>query len=755
MTRSRLSYHFYFVVSVAVLVVPLIIHRHASLPGLDEFITRPVSVELLDRHDRTISITALSDGTRRQHLPYADLPAEARRVFQTAEDRRFFVHPGVDPLALIRAVFQRVSARNSVSGASTITMQLARMIESQSGHDDKPRWKRKIREIFLALRIEGNLGKERIFELWINNLPFGFQAEGIAAASRLYFNKDVVELSPAQLLMLAVTPRNPSLYNPITSPERSFERAVKLAAKYHPGLRPPETAWGQWPNGVPHFTNMVLNSTAGEYLSGTIVTSLDLDLQRLLENRIQVHLDRTSESRIQNGAGLLVKTSTGEIIAYVGSQDFYQADTGGQIDGVRIVNQPGSTIKPFLYALALELGYSPNTVLADLPTSFGSEAVYVPRNFDDRYHGPVRLSTALASSLNVPATALLEEIGVRRFTGFLLDFGFDSISTDLRGGYPKSGLGIALGNTPVSLYELVRGFSVFPRSGAYLDLTWRMVSHSATDQRRHRAEKTIISAETAKTIQDILSDPSERVVGFGVDDPFYTGFQMMIKTGTASRYQSIWALASAGDYTIGVWLGNFNGSTVIGRTGSSLPARIALEVLASIVEKGLDFEDAPLAGARVERAAICVISGGAATEYCPATREELFTISAKPGPCSFHSRRNHEISYPSTYLPWIAGYGKSGTVDSVHSALLEIVTPVDGAVFFYDPGLSESTQKLRVDVVHDPELPANLSVNGRATTAPIEIRPGFTSWFVPLERGVLHVKVHSGAEFFERSVVVK
>ena len=738
-----------FLAGIALLSVVCLLIAVLPFPALDHYLSREYSVELLDRRGNFLYVSPLDEGMRRQYRRLDEIPADVRRIFILAEDQRFYLHFGTDPIALLRSMYRLIRYDDSASGASTITMQLARMVLDGAGPRRGGRLVRKIEEIITAFKIETRLGKERILELWLNGIPFGNQIEGVAAAATHFFGADLHSLTVPQLLSLALIPRNPTGYSPIDEPVRVLTGAERLSATMGISLDM-KTAlteigaadWGRWPDEAPHFSRALLPAVADRRTGGRISTTLDPDLQEVAVNLLQIHLDRSVESRIENGAVLVVENSTGSIRAYAGSQDF-SSPAGGQIDGVQIKNQPGSTIKPFLYAYAIEQGYGPNDLLADIPTDFGRGEVYVPRNFDREYHGQVRFRTALASSLNIPAASLLQLLGVRNFASFLQDIGFESVGDDSRNGTPESGLGMALGNTPVTLYELVRGFSIFPRGGVYRDLRWS--SEGDTRGAGGRGVR-VMSESTAWMIYDMLSDPPERVTGFGMEDPFWLGpgtaaGSVAVKTGTSSRGANIWALAASGEYTVGVWMGNFAGDTVIGRTGSSVPARVALEILEFAGRTGGTRSLNPPHG--LGKTMICSLTGMAAAALCPATRQEYFTGEAPPE-CTLHGE--HFDGQLNPFYP----------ADRSQTQLLEIRSPIEGAVYYFDNRLPNGIQAIRVEVSHAVDSKPALTVDGKPEArAPLEESGGLTSWIVELRPGPMTLAVASGGERATRVVEVR
>ncbi len=761
----------FFVPMILSVLLPIAAYLAVVLPpfpALRAYMERPAAVEVLDRSGAELYVAPLEDGMRRQHRPLAQIPVDLQRIFILAEDKRFHLHPGVDPVALTRSAVRFLTSGEAASGASTITMQLARMVLSAQGPRRGGLLVRKLAEIAVALRIEARLEKDRILELWLNGLPFGYQTEGVAAAARRFFDSDLYSLRTTQVLSLALIPRNPAAYNPVHNPQRAAAGVLRLAKDL----------------GMVLDTEVVNREVTAERegTAGRVRTTLDLGLQQKAEKLLHVYLAESAESRIRNGAVLAIDNMTGGILAYVGSQRF-AADDGGQIDGVLVRNQPGSTIKPFLYAYALEKGYGPNDIIADVPTDYGSSAVYVPRNFDRSYHGPVRLRTALASSLNIPATSMLEELGIESFLSFLADLGFGSVAAGGRFASEEGGLGIALGNLPVTLYELVRGFSVFPRGGVFRQLSWRGVPEGPVAGRPHTGPapvaRRVMSDSTAWLVYHILSDPAERVVGFGMTDPFRTEAPVAVKTGTSSRNQHIWALAASEAYTVGVWLGNFSGESVIGRTGSSVPARIALEMLAELA--GPDRERQP-AGVRavtaptrpaaerptgaapiaVAQAApmkveICTLSGMKAGPYCPATRYEY--VETAPAKCNFHVNPptgSTAAVYPPEFASWAKDTHQNAAFASVNNPALEIRYPVEGAVYFYDNQLTPQMQAVKLEVIHGGSETLEVLVNGMPyTDPPVASNEAMTSWLVPLKKGVMELEVRVAGKSAVRRIEVR
>lgn len=704
--------------------------RFSPYPELNELKAAPYSRVVTDRYGRVLRIMPLEEGLRREYVPVDALSGEFIDVFLESEDKRFFLHRGVDGFAVIRSLVLNSRAGRVVSGASTIPMQLAGMISPREAALGG-----KLMEAWDALRIEARLSKREILELWLNTIPFGNQARGVGSGSRAYFNKPAYDLSLPEIAVLAVVPRHPEKYDPLENPEEAYRGALVNSRRLSVPLKPEElrravmnAERGGGVYHAPHFISRVADlSLQGD----TVVTTLDLEVQTYLRERLYIFRERNIESRISGGAGLVLDNRSGDVIAYVGSIDYFSAREGEQIDGILVPRQPGSCLKPFLYAAALEEGWLPNALLPDIPMEFGGAHAYIPMNFNNSYSGPVRFRTALASSLNIPAVYLLNRIGTESFLDLLLKAGFETGRDKVQ----AAGLGAALGNLEVSLLELTRGFALFPRRGRPLKLNW-IVTDADGDGGGERA----VSAYTADLICDILSDPAERAPGFGYNSAFTLPFPVMFKTGTSDQFQNIWALAATPDYTVGIWMGNNTGQTVIGRTGSSLPARIAGEVL-SFLQPGAPSFPVP---ADSEPVRICSVSGQKATELCPVTVTEYFPNSAGSGEtlgsCSFHTLRDGGLitEYPEEYHAWLGELGRTEEPGFSGDTGIKILHPLDGSVFYLDPSVPPEEQAVRIEALSGFDGSCFFYVNGRERAFSGE-QPHV--WFFPLQPGSWEISV--------------
>lgn len=657
------------VVKVIITVIPY--------PELSGFLNSSYSLPVLDRNGELLYTIPLDDGLKRLKVNSDELPDQVIEAVLKSEDRWFYFHYGFNPVSIIRTAVQNHREGRVVSGASTISMQLARIINPRNKG-----MKSKIYEIIDAVRLEAKLSKREILSLYLSHLPFGKNMEGYQAASRFYLERDFSDLSGLETQVLSVIPRSPVHYDPINFPDR-VKRAVlridetlsenyigntlEIIAESENCLRDPIMA--------PHFVNFVKsNLKTADYRKGEpVITTLDLSVQNWAENVINFYLDSASDNRVSNGSLLLLNGN--EILAYVGSRNFFDKESQGQVDGVQILRQPGSTLKPFLYELAFEMGYNPASIIPDIPTDFGTFETYRPENYSQTYHGPVRIRTALGSSLNIPAVYMLERVGVSNFVKRLKKLGFNS----LNGQEDNLGLGLAVGNAEVSLYELVQAFSCFKNEG-YLDISsWKLRGKGSDPV-------AVMDSDYASVTRDILSDRKSRVLGFGRSSILSTGYPSYFKTGTSNQFNNIWALGATEDLTCGVWMGNFSGETVIGRPGSSLPARVVNEVLNKYSSKR-EFSE-PTDVLKVD---ICSLSGGLHTGNCTTKISEYFKPGTTLEPCSYH-KENGRIEFPVIYSQWLNMYSYDSYAFSDSISTVEILAPQNDSVFYLTPEFPEASQ---------------------------------------------------------------
>jgi penicillin-binding protein 1C len=684
-----------------------------------------LSLTLRDRHGVMLRSTRAADGNLARWLPLDRMDPDLLVAFLVMEDRRFYQHHGVDPAAVARALRDNLTSGRVVSGASTLTMQLARLLRPIDRS-----WLGKLEQTLWALRLEGHLSKQQILEQYLNRVPLGQGTVGVGAAARLYFDGSATTLSPGQAAMLAGLAHSPSSDNPLVSSGRAHaRRTVALnrlrslgyltAVQVQDAQREPVLATGRsTPFLAPHFTTEWLRRADedGTSPNGAWRTSLDIELQETLEGEVRHTVELLKDRGGRQAAAVVLDNTTGQVLAWVGSPDFW-ADTAGQVDMVVSARQPGSALKPFLYGLAFDRGYTAASVLEDIAHTYQtSTGPYHPRNYDRRFHGPVRAREALASSYNVSAVELVDRLGYVTLWQDLHEAGFASLDR----APEHYGLGLALGNGDVTLLELANGYRALANGGVWRPVQW-LAGPEAAPFANAAGERRVMSAGSAALVLDILSDPAARVPGFGLQTPFDFPFKVAAKSGTSRHFTDNWSVGVTGNFTVAVWVGNFSGQPmdgVNGVTGAGPLLHRAILATAKRYPPG-DFLDPSRLGAVSVR--ICRLSGLLAGPDCPTT-DEWFWPGSKPGrECDWH--RDGQVSLPVEYAEWlrIEGQTDPGSVITprrdTHPASettdFRITSPMEGDRYRIPPGVDPRYSTLALQAVGArPDEDVRWSVDG-------------------------------------------
>jgi penicillin-binding protein 1C len=636
------------------------------------------SVTLLDRYGLPLRITRSAQGERGGWLSIDQIDADVLRAFVAAEDQRFYDHYGIDLRAVARAARDNIAHARVVSGGSTITMQTARMLRGT-----KRTWAGKIAQGMWALRLEAHLSKNEILERYLNRVPLGQGTVGVAAAAALYFESTAAELSVGQAALLAASARSPTRDNALAAPARArARRALVLERMQRRGYVTAQEAERAAAEPVlasvaaarflaPHFTTRLLQRLPTT-TTGELHTTLDLDLQKAIEAEVRHTVMTLRERNVRHAAAVVLDNTSGAVLAWVGSPDFF-ADTAGQVDMVVSARQPGSALKPFLYGLAFDQGFTAATVLPDVPRTFATmSGPYQPQNYDRRFRGPVRAREALASSYNVPAVELADRVGAAALLRTLHDAGFASLSR----GAEHYGLGLALGNGDVTLLELANAYRGIANGGVWRPYRW------LSDEPVRADEHRFMSTSSAALVLDILSDPVARIPGFGAETPLDFPFQAASKTGTSRHFTDNWAVATTANFTVAVWVGNFNGRPMQGVSGITgagpLLYRAALET-AKRYSPGMLVrpEQAGLVATQV-----CVLSGLKTTPDCP-SMVEWFVPGTEPQQADYWQAAGR-TTLPPEYAEWAATNQTHSPVtfaaatDTTHSKIERILSPLTG-----------------------------------------------------------------------------
>jgi penicillin-binding protein 1C len=753
--------------------------------GLLDGVSMPSTV-VVDRHGRVLYEALSPDGSRIRPVDPAGLPAMLEAATLAAEDRRFYLHPGVDPFAVLRAVERNLTEGRIVEGGSTITQQVAKLLIQRRDGARSRGFTMKVREMVLALRLEHRFAKREILAMYLNLAAYGNQTAGAGRASQLYFGIDPSMLTPAQAAFLAALPQRPSAFNPLKnmtsararqqavlrrmaaagalSPERLREARAEVVA-----LRPTPRIFS-----APHFVEMAsaFAKTSADR-SARLVTTLDLELQREVEGIIQHERASLRAHGAANVAVVVLDNARGEWLAWEGSGDYGDAEHGGTLNGPTLPRQPGSALKPFTYALAFEQGRNPATVLPDIPSHFPTAepgVLYSPRNYDGQYRGPLLARRALAGSENVPAVALASDIGVSTLLRFLDRAGLSTF--DRTPSY--YGLGVTLGNAEVRLDELVAAYAMFARGGACQAPRFLLPPEGGSDGIGFRAEdRQVVSPRTAFWITDILSDPEARAFAFGRGNHLEFPFPVAAKTGTSQAYHDNWTIGYTRDVTVGVWVGNFDRTPLhlsSGVTGAG-PIFHAVMLAASRGRNSTGAHEILPAPPGVEEATICALSGMRANPWCPSRLREWVAAGEEALPCAWHHRSDDGLLtiYPPEFRAW-AGEAQAvpaARVRAVKAAAvpvgdfrpgsgstqdLTIANPPAGAIYSVDPTLRREYQALPLRAVTGRPTTVTWVVDG----APIGTASSERALSWPLAVGAHDIEARAADGRLARtSVVVK
>jgi len=626
--------------------------------------------DILDRHGYLLSLTK-KNRLNHKAIPLWKIPELLAHAFVLAEDKRFYVHHGVDWLARGKACLDNIRAGRIARGASTITEQCIRILHPRP-RTFFTRWV----ETLEAYQLEGKFSKDEILEFYLNQVPFSHQCRGVLEASDFYFGRTLDTLNIQEMLALAVMVRAPSLLSPLVKGDRVNNdlhgRVRHLAARMKKaGLIPKGALQKPEPLDVTkmkihtdtsHFVRYIKTAFPEEYRSHPrLITTIDGNLQTTLHQLLRESLKYLKDKKVHNGAILVLDHQTDEILAWVNGSEFSSSEEGSQIDAVLTLRQPGSALKPFLYALALENGHTAASIIPDIPLLQPvGHGLHHFKNYSSQYYGPVRLRCALGNSLNVPAIRTIKALGVIPFRNTLRQLGFESLQRDA----DYYGEGLALGNGEVSLFELVRAYSVLARSEIYREPKFLLPDN------RHVRERRIFSPESCSIIANILSDPYARLLEFGGSGLLDFPVQTAVKTGTSTDYRDAWAIGFNYRYTVGVWMGNLDYRPMDEITGSRGPA---LVLRSAFHELNQHQKTSPLFLSRsLQQIRICTLSGKPASPECPHVVTEWFRKEHVPQrPCNWHQREGEAIvtRLPYQYQDWIEDIGQysSGSYFSILS----------------------------------------------------------------------------------------
>lgn len=731
---------------------PATIHRRAEGP----------TAKIYDRHGNLLFEILPPEATagRRTPVPFERLPLALRQATIATEDAGFYTHPGVDWRGILRAARINLRAGRLAAGGSTITQQVARSLLLDAEERQSRSIRRKLREIVLALRLERRLSKAEILTLYLNQSYYGNLAYGAEAAAQSYFGKHVWELDTAECALLAGLPQAPALYNPLTDLAAAKARqADVLRLMVKAGYLSPEEAElataerlhfaaTSFPIEAPHFVLWVVQQLEARYgralVDGSglkVTTTLDLGLQDAAEGIVRHQLEAltgrergTIDRNVRNAALVALDPTTGEILAMVGSPDYFDPRIDGAVNAALMPRQPGSALKPITYATAFDPSrtaqpWSPATVVSDVPTTFitANGKLYQPQNYDRIHHGPISLRDALATSNNLVAVKVLEHVGVAAMLQTARDLGITSLTDPAR-----YDLTVTLGGGEVTLLELTWAYAALADRGRYHppvtilqveDAQGRVLEHFRPGPGRQALDPRV-----AALVTDVLSDPQARAPAFGEWNALRLTRPAAAKTGTTTDWRDNWTVGYTPDLTAGVWVGNADNEPMRDVSGVDGAGPIWNNFMQVALKHTSPHPFVRPTG--LTEVEICTASGLLPGALCPQRRRELFLAESVPTAlddsyrlvrvdrasgllagtaCAAQAEERLYRIPPPEALAWAQANGWplppmrscDGAVamsSTDGSGGLVIATPAPGAVYRMDPSLPAPSQRLPLAV---------------------------------------------------------
>jgi membrane peptidoglycan carboxypeptidase len=699
----------------------------STLPSVDDLRQRSAQFEttrIVDRNGNPLYEILDPNAGRRTYVKLSDISPYLVAATIATEDKDFFTHPGFDPLAILRALWENFTSGGNGTGASTITQQLARALLLSPEERVQRSYMRKLREIILAAEITRRYGKDEILELYLNEIYYGNLAYGIEGAAETYFGPGIDgqsnELHPqgspkngrladdlnlAQASFLAGLPQSPAVYDIYSNRDITLNRHRDiLSLMYELSLSrncitvsnalqpicvdiqaaldaskiiedfsfPTPNVQMRFPHWVQFVRSQLENQFDAQtiYRSGfTVTTTLDAGLQDAAQQIVSDQIATLVDKNASDGALVAIKPSTGEILAMVGSADFYNETIQGQVNmATSQTRQPGSSIKPFTYAAAFEKGWTASTLIWDIPSGFPPSGdpndlrdPYLPVNYDGRFHGPVSIRTALSNSYNIPAVKTLQFVGIyddpntpakEGLIGMAQKLGITSLT---RNDY---GMALTLGGGDVSLLEMTGAYAVFANGGlripAVAILKIKDNAGNLIYEYAPPAGEQVVRPEHAYIISSILSDYEARRPMFGPNPVINLGFNTRVaaKTGTTNDFRDNWTMGYSPDLAVGVWVGNADYTQMQNTTGLTGAAPIWASFMTHAIPVITGGEPAPfLRPAGIVDRVICAISGTEPSQWCSQQRQEIFAADQLPLPASQDLWKEATLD---TWTGWLA-----------------------------------------------------------------------------------------------------
>jgi penicillin-binding protein 1C len=774
--RHKFSIAFLVIIVIFTGIISCLFWDLPSLNNLPQNLALP-SFRITDRHGAILYEIIDETGGRHSPIQLYDIPQHLINATIATEDQNFYSNSGIDFPGILRAFWINLQGGETLVGGSTITQQVIRNLVLTESEQFERTIRRKLRETWLSWRLTSTYSKEEILSLYLNQMYYGGLAYGVEAAAQTYFGKPASELDLAESALIAGLTQSPALYNPLVNPSAAKNRqktvlnlmlnqgAINLE-QYNTALREPIVFTSSpYPIEAPHFVMIVIaefdqilteiHSKKNQSL--IIKTTLDLSWQNLAERAVERHLQslhntqsklstETAQSHnipgghnVNNAALVSVDPKTGEIYAMVGSPDYFDKDHAGAINMAISPRQPGSALKPFIYASAFdplrEHPMTPATMILDVATTFMTHEgkPYTPANYDNLEHGPVSARQALASSLNIPAVKVLDQIGLRGLKEITSKSGITTLSD-----VENYDLSLALGGGEVTLLELTSAYGIFANQGLWFPPI--SILEISTPQGHVIYRKTdtppfrVIDERVAWLISDILKDNDARSIGFGINTALNIGRPAAVKTGTTTNFHDNWTIGYTPEVVVGVWVGNANHEPMRGVTGLSGAGPIWHQFIREILTGTANsWFEKPDGMTHVE---ICSLSGLLPSISCPYSRFEWFINGTEPDQVDNiyqqvwinsatgniadentplrYRRQIAVLNLPPEAHSWARNQGlplfedftasKNGFQIDQEQFPLKILKPSKNAVFQINPQIDRDSQRLKIEVSNNIEF---------------------------------------------------
>ncbi len=612
------------------------------------------STRIMDRNDKLLY--SFYKDYNRIYVTLDQIPENLRKATIAVEDRNFYRNKGFSVTGMVRGLIIDPIFRKRATGGSTITQQLVK--NTLLTPERTPT--RKLKELILAIQVDSRFTKDQILEMYLNNIPYGGTAVGIEAASDLYFNKHAKDLTLAQSAFLAGLPQLPSYYSPYINKDKAYigrsEQVLKrMKEDGYISEKQAKDSLNEIKNftfaeqkteaiNAPHFVMYVrqqLVDMFGENLVSngnlTVKTTLDADLERDAENIVSKEFEKYKNYKVKNAAVVALDVKTGGVLVMVGSRDYFNTDNDGNFNAATSLRQPGSSLKPIMYSVAFEKGYTPATLVMDVKTEFPvidpTDPTYTPVNYDGKFRGPVQLRFALGNSLNVPAVKMLARVGIKSVMQKGFDMGIDNWEPTNK-NLQNVGLSLVLGGREASLLQITSAYSVFARQGIRRDpyTIQEVKDRNGKVLYKHEDEtgRNVLEPEVAFLISHILLDNNARTEAFGPNSWLVVpGRTVAVKTGTTDQKRDNWTIGYTPSYTVGVWVGNNDNTPLDPRIASGITGASPIwnKVMSRIL-KGTKTEEFSKPDKVIDKQ-VDAFSGGLPIDGQP-TRVEYFIKGTEP-----------------------------------------------------------------------------------------------------------------------------